>query len=299
LAAAVFSLVLVGWLGGAEWVAGQQVATRGVLANGAVTEVLVTADRGERAPSLREGSGFRTADESAKLRFPSGARASVSSQSSIEVLSLQHTESFFLTSGRVEVQVPKLDPKRGFVVQTADARVTVHGTEFSVEVEATSHGPRTRVSVTHGLVSVRHAGRELLLSPGQTWPVAEALPDPAQLGPAAPAVSDRPIDVLGQVRTERRGARGSTHLALQNRRFARAMQLKKNGELRAALAQIERSLRLNPASPLRQELHVERLRLQERLGLARELRHSALSYLRQFPQGYAEPEVRALLMEAL
>jgi hypothetical protein len=219
----------------------------------------------------------------------------VSSQGSLELLSLQHTEAFLLTRGRVEVEVPKLAPNRGFVVQTPDLRVTVHGTAFSLDVEDTSQGPRTRVSVTHGLVSVRHAGRELFLGAGQSWPPPEALPDLAQLGHAARAASARSTEV----RAPRRSATRSSSLALQNQRFARAMQLKKNGAWRAALAQVERILQLYPASPLIEELQVERVRLQQRLGLERELRHSALSYLRQFPEGYAEPEVRALLGKAL
>jgi FecR-like protein len=299
LAAGVFGLTLAGWIVARErWAAGSAM-TRGVLLEAAAGEVLVLDDGGERVTGLVEGSGFRTGQGQASLRFPSGAVTRVSSQSSLELLSLEHAEAFLLTRGRVEVEVPKLGPNRGFVVQTPDLRVTVHGTAFSLDVEATSQGPRTRVSVTHGLVSVRHAGRELFLGAGQSWPLLGALPDPAQLGPAAPAASAPPTDVRAPQRSEQRSATHSSNLALQNQRFARAMQLKKNGAWRAALAQVERILHLYPASPLTQELYVERVRLQQRLGLAPELRHSALSYLRQFPQGYAEPEVRALLGKAL
>jgi ferric-dicitrate binding protein FerR (iron transport regulator) len=107
------------------------------------------------------------------------------------LLSLQHAEAVFLKRGRVALDVPKLGPQRSFVVQTPDLQVTVHGTKFSVEVEAIRGASRTRVDVTHGLVSVRHAGRELFLSAGQTWSSAEAVRDPAQLGPAA----HPPLDV--------------------------------------------------------------------------------------------------------
>jgi hypothetical protein len=62
---------------------------------------------------------------------------------------------------------------------------------------------------------------------------------------------------------------GSASLARQNQRFARAMQLKQDGALRAALAEIDQVLQLYPASPLSQESHVEPLRLLQRLGLAR------------------------------
>jgi hypothetical protein len=294
LAAGVFGLTLGGWLVARErWAVGSA-TPGGVLLDGAAGEVLVIGEAGERVSGLVEGAGFRTGQARASLRFPSGAVTRVSSQSSLELLSLQHAEAFLLTRGRVEVEVPKLGPNRGFVVQTPDLRVTVHGTAFSLDVEPTSQGPRTRVNVTHGLVSVRHAGRELFLGAGQSWPPLQALPDGAP-GPAAPAASARPTDV----RAPQRSATHTSSLALQNQRFARAMQLKKNGAWRAALAQVERILQLYPASPLTEELYVERVRLQQRLGFARELRHSALSYLRQFPEGYAEPEVRALLGKAL
>jgi hypothetical protein len=297
LAAGVFGLMLAGWLVRTEHGTAQPAPTRGVLPGGAVAEVWVSDERGELVSSLGEGSSFGPANASASLRFPSGALADVSSQSSLELLSLQHAEVVFLKRGRVELDVPKLGPQRDFVVETPDVQVSVHGTQFSVEVEATSGASRTRVHVTHGLVSVLHAGRQLFLRAGQTWPPPVAVRDPAQLGPAA--APHPPLDVGDQVRSERPRVTGSASLARQNQRFARAMQLKKNGALRAALAEIDRLLQLYPASPLSQESYVERLRLLQRLGLARELRPCAASYLRQFPRGYAEAEVRAMLTNSL
>ncbi|HEX4340215.1 MAG TPA: FecR domain-containing protein [Polyangiaceae bacterium] len=86
-----------------------------------------------------------------------------------------------LTHGTVSLRVPKLGPHHTLSVVTPDARVTVRGTRFSVSVLGGGDQHETRVHVTQGSVWVDHAGKEDVLSAGQTW---SSRPDEASAAPA-------------------------------------------------------------------------------------------------------------------
>jgi ferric-dicitrate binding protein FerR (iron transport regulator) len=314
VAAGVMGLGLSGWAGlrGST----EQAALSGprLQLEGQMGEVAVLDSAGQivsASSSLSEGDGLRTEQGQATLGFPSGAAARVASQSSLRVTGLRETEGLFLTRGRVDVEVPKLDPTRGFSVQTPDARVTVHGTQFSVNVEATPRGPETHVSVTHGIVSVQRDGREVRLHAGESWP-PEPEPEAALEVAAEPEViaASEPLELTEErpaPRRQRKAARGrlrasgmkagSRELAEQNEWFARAMNLKKNGAPEAALSELTELLERYPTSPLTQELRVERLRLLRSLPRSEDARAEARRYLRDFPKGYAEREAREILGE--
>jgi hypothetical protein len=155
-------------------------------------EVAVTDDVGRMASEatrLSEGYGVRTERGGATLGFPSGASAQVANKSSLKISRARETEALYLARGGVEVEVPKLQPGRGFSVETPDALVTVHGTRFSVLVESTLEGPRTHVQVTRGIVSVQKEGREVFLTAGQAWP-GDARASSAGSSPSAGSASD-------------------------------------------------------------------------------------------------------------
>ena len=266
----------------------------------------------ENGAALTEGYGIRTNDGTATLGFPSGAQATVAHESSLKITAARVNEALFLASGGVEVEVPKLDPTRGFSVETPDTRVTVHGTHFTVTVESTTSGPRTHVDVAHGIVSVQHDGREVFLTAGQSWPVAaepaappasgtsadpsRSAPDAGQeeeIAPSAPV--DDPEPKHGANAQPSRRKLDSRELADLNERFARAMTLKKNGEPQKALRVLDRLARRYPGSPLAQELRVERLRLLRAVGRSRAAASEAARYLREYPNGYAAAEARELV----
>jgi hypothetical protein len=261
----------------------------------------------ENGAALIEGYGIRTNDGTATLGFPSGAVASVAHESSLKITAARVNEALFLASGGVEVEVPKLDAKRGFSVETPDARVTVHGTHFSVTVESTTAGPRTHVAVAHGIVSVQHGGQEVFLTAGESWPkpaASEPAPEPDVASEAAPDAGEQegaePVPGAGEkhgVSAAPRRKLDSRELADLNERFARAMTLKKNGDPKAALRVLDRLTRRYPGSPLAQELRVERLRLLRTLGRPRSAALEAARYLREFPDGYAAAEARELVAE--
>jgi ferric-dicitrate binding protein FerR (iron transport regulator) len=259
-------------------------------------------------PRLAEGYGVRTREGSASLGFPSGAAARVSRRSALKLTATEHTESLLLTRGRVDVEVPKLDAERGFSVETPDAKVIVHGTGFSVSVDPDGdRGIWTSVSVTHGVVSVQHAGQEVRLTAGQSWP-ADLQPAPKpdgdelriddDAGPSERA-SEKPRKRAGKASRGRRApsARESRELAEQNGHFARAMTLKNQGQTQGALDELTHLLSSHPASPLRQEARVERLRILRSLGRTEAAASEASHYLSDFPDGYAAQEARELLEE--
>ncbi len=312
LAAAVSGLGVGAWfeLGADRAVVAS--AAPSVSVGGQLGEVAVTDDVGhvvQALSALTEGYGVRTEQGSATLSFPSGASARVESKSSLKITRMRESEALFLARGGVQVEVPKLDAKRGFSVETPDARVTVHGTSFRVLVEPSAEGPHTRVQVTHGIVSVQQAGREVFLTAGQSWPDERA----AVNDEAASSVVDAGLDedeeaeeapAPSAIEQVKHGARSrgtkprkfdSRELADQNERFARAMTLKKNGEAASALLELGRILRRYPGSPLTQELRVERLRLLRSLGRTEQATREARSYLREFPRGYAAAEAQESL----
>jgi hypothetical protein len=320
LAAALTGLGVGAWfeLGRAPLVA-HGGSDASVLVNGSEGEVSVTDEVGHvvnAVSALTEGYGVRTEQGSATLGFPSGARAKVANKSSLKITRARASEALYLARGGVDVEVPKLDPTRGFSVETPDARVTVHGTHFSVVVEPTVDGPHTRVQVTHGIVSVQQGGREVFLTAGQVWPSS----DEAPAAPATPVATDRdlgsdeaalaeddaadeslPPASIEDAKSGARAPRSRSHkfdsreLADQNEHFARAMTLKKNGDATGALRELGLLLRRYPGSPLMQELRVERLRLLRGLGRNEPAQREARRYLREFPQGYAVPEATELL----
>lgn len=324
LAAAFIGLGVGAWYSlGREMIAARDV-TRHDITHGGVPNVVVGGRDGdvavtdevghvvEAVSALSEGYGVRTEQGRATLGFPSGASARVSSKSSLKITRARSQEALFLARGGVDVEVPKLDPTRGFSVETPDARVTVHGTRFSVVVEPTADGPRTLVQVTHGIVSVQQGGREVFLTAGQSFATAavksEASAGEAVAEPGADADAGLDDDEVDEDTSSpaadkpaRSGARhkfDSRELADQNQRFARAMAHKKNGEARPALRELAGILRRYPGSPLTQELRVERLRLLRGLGATRSAEREAKRYLREFPEGYAVKEAEELLSGA-
>jgi hypothetical protein len=320
LAASVVGLGVGAWqvLGRDAIVAQTDAAS--VLVSAREGDVAVTDDVGhvvQAVSALSEGYGVRTEQGSATLGFPSGASARVSNKSSLKITRARSQEALFLARGGVDVEVPKLEPTRGFSVETPDARVMVHGTRFSVVVEPGADGPHTRVQVVHGIVSVQQGGREVFLTAGQSWAAASADGSSGAAGqgpgagPAVDADAGRDDDVeldetlpppaVDEKPPVRSGARSdfdSRELADQNRRFARAMAHKKHGEPRAALRELAGLLRRYPGSPLTQEVRVERLRLLRGLGDARQAEREARRYLRDFPEGYAAREAEELLSGA-
>ncbi len=100
-------------------------------------------------------------------------------------------EELVLSHGSVALKVPKLGALRTLAVVTPDARVTVHGTAFRVDVDEAGAHPTTSVTVTEGTVWVTEGGRDIVLPRGSHWssaaPTPEERTDRTPLVPTLPA----------------------------------------------------------------------------------------------------------------
>lgn len=170
-----------------------------------------------------------------------------------------------LVKGQVDCQVEPLRSGQRFVVHTAQARITVMGTQFQVRAWKDC----TEVRVREGRVEVAaDEARPQVLGPGQTHRVCDA-------PPADPPATDRPA-------TERPD--GSALMQKALRRLAA-------GDVKSARQALEAYRRLHPDGIFLQDslFHQGRLEAQEgNLDRARDL----LDALRQrFPDS---PRVKAL-----
>jgi len=162
-----------------------------------------------------------------------------------------------LSHGLLTCSVPHLQEGQRFSVQTPDARVVVHGTVFSVRVDAQrTHGAETCVEVTDGVVIVQHAGSETALNAGDTWgcqavptalaarPVLEPAPAPAPDS----AVSEHHSAPRGLPRPPERGTLGEESRLLQN-----ALAAERTGQREQARLLLNQLLQRYPNSALASE----------------------------------------------
>jgi hypothetical protein len=259
---------------------------------------------------------------SSRLQLVSGVEVVVGPETRLALPSEKDTqllrEELVLESGILQVRVPKLPKGALFSIRTPNAVVSVHGTAFSVEVtkSGASEVPQTRVIVTEGVVSVQHAGHELLLDAGSEWTSAVANPPvathdvpsaskPGPFKPASPTHEDRraasperpsPEHKAGNVR----GASGvdPTELANQNRLFAEAMSARDRGDGAHAVALLEDFVRKYPVCPLTEDAYVARFRVLSRMGDRAGAAKAARGYLALYPDGLAGQEARALSFAA-
>ncbi|MEO8181684.1 MAG: FecR family protein [Deltaproteobacteria bacterium] len=261
--------------------------------------------------SLRVGATLTTQNGAALLAFPSGAQAHALplTQLRVRAAGADRQESLFLARGEIDVEVPRLTEPVEFSVQTPDALVVVHGTQFNVRVDPdAAAGAHTHVAVRRGLVSVQSGSELSWLRAGQEWPPAASpqAAEPAQLAPVEPTEPPAPTRRAQAVETRRdaratalrRHSRPDRHsLAAENRVFASAMAKHKRGDLSGALLEIEHLLARYPSSLLVQDARVERFRLLHGLGRVAEAAREARSYLGDYRDGYARDEARDIAME--
>jgi hypothetical protein len=123
---------------------------------------------------------FATLTSSLRLGDGAGTTLTLEPGAMLTVVESTATRRFALRQGAVEARVRKLVAGERFIIETPDAEIEVHGTEFRVAigepetVPCTGTGPKarvaTRVSVTGGVVSVKWSGEEQRLLPGDEWP---------------------------------------------------------------------------------------------------------------------------------
>jgi hypothetical protein len=261
--------------------------------------VAVTTRRGVAAvisagasARITEGDSVRTGpDGRATLELPRGVRVELSRATKANIVSsLETDQKLSLDIGETQISVPKPGGPHTFSVTTPDARVVVHGTEFTVRVEEGDrvHPTRTSVSVMRGSVSVVNAAGERLLSPGESW--SAAAPEPA--------ASTR-VDQAAPLRAKGATARESTgSLAEQNRLFQVALDARRAGDNAAVLRAIDELFARHPDTTLAQEARLVRFRALKALSRNQEASREARRYLSAHPDTPAADEARRALLES-
>lgn len=171
-----------------------QVESRGAeplqwLAEGADERAIAGSDELSTAGELRAREGARAA-----LTTTVGARVELLPRSRIRMLQQRgdrDVETLSLLAGEVHCQVPKLQEGQSFVIDTPEARVIVHGTDFRVRVD---DARGSCVSVREGLVEVQSGGASSWLGPNASWGCDDEQTRVQHVSPAAerrPAVRRR------------------------------------------------------------------------------------------------------------
>lgn len=212
-----------------------------------------------------------------------------------------------LEQGLIALQVEKLPPGLGLSVQTPDARVTVHGTRFSVRVTPrVPAGTLTFVAVTEGRVEVESRNRVVFLGPGEQWSSQTAGPESENM-PVVPQPPEAPAGVVQSgvvpaanhpISTAAARANEST-LADENRIYAHALARARAGDLQPALADLATLIRTYPRSPLAQHARVDRFRFLQQSGSRSAAAAEARRYLSEYPSGFARAEARRLAVLGL
>jgi ferric-dicitrate binding protein FerR (iron transport regulator) len=221
----------------------------------------------------------------AMLSFASGSSVLLRESTDLTVASDGAVQVFRLASGSVEIHVAKLKDGQRFLVDTPDSEVEVRGTRFRVSVvdpdAACGASVRTRVAVTEGVVVVRHEGTEDRVPAGTSWPSGCQAPAPPTAAARSPS---------GPLTTP-------STLAEQNDLFASAVAARRRGDTRTALSLLDRFSTTYRASPLAEEVLVERMRLLRGTAHGRSVA-LARDYLARYPGGFARAEAEVIVAEA-
>jgi FecR protein len=231
------------------------------------------------------------------------------------------TQRFALARGAVRARVARLFAGERFIIQTSGAEVEVHGTVFRVAIEPVDarcgEGPRTHVSVSEGVVSVRAAGAETRVSPGENWTSACAPAARAQAtgsttaaraearvrrrgttaaAPALETAEAAPAVVAPPAATTvaRAQAPEASKLGAQNDLFAAAARARNQGHAAEAARLFGQLAHDYPGSPLVESALVQRMKALATLD-AEAGAQAAREYLARFPSGIALAEAQRLI----
>jgi hypothetical protein len=253
---------------------------------------------------VAEGDSVQVAaDGAALLTLPRGVRMHLSAATVARLDRAGESEQrLLLDLGNTFVSVPKPGGPQTVEIVTPNARVVVHGTEFTVTVARVepSHSFVTTVSVTRGSVLVVDSFGQRLVPAGSSWSSAP---------PAVPPIETRPADSSEeQARTwtessrrARRASEGSAAvggLGEQNRLFQEALDLRIAGDDAASVRRLDEFLRRFPRSALEQEARFARLRGLSRLGRKSDAAAEARQYLSENPDTATRDEARRVLLDA-
>jgi hypothetical protein len=238
------------------------------LERSAGTVVLATAAGERRLPPGEPLTGplsgeLRTSESgSARLATVQGLALTLSSATRVDLLGFgreRGDDVVRLNQGELTCDVPKLALGRTFSVVTADARIVVHGTMFSVR--AGQGDQPTCVRVLEGLVSVQSARGQVTLASGQSFGC-----DPI----SAPANPPARVEASTRPRTPREALpkRSGGTLGTEADLLVAALAAERAGQHELARAKLQTLLSDYPSSPLVPEARQAMARIASRTPAA-------------------------------
>jgi hypothetical protein len=239
---------------------------------------------------LPEGSHLVTpANGQATLAFSTGTSVTLGEGTDLTINGDGAMQQLRLAGGWVGLHVAKLGPGQRFLVDTPDAEVEVRGTQFRVSIAhpdpACGGGTPTRVSVTEGVVTVRHEGVESRVAAGEQWP-------------AGCSDATGGAGLKWTISPSPKGAGGSglvpSTLGERNDLWEQVVTAKQQGNLSVALATCDRFVAKYPTGPLSEDARVEHMRLLRPVSPARAVA-AARQYLASYPNGFARSEAEAIV----
>jgi hypothetical protein len=271
--------------------------------------------------TVGEGDRVRALQRSVDVHLDRITSARVAPGSVLAITTLQaHLQELRLESGATAFEV---DPSRAaeVVVHTANARIRVTGTAFSVTSSGTGAEAWSEVLVQQGRVEIASGGETVSLRPGQSWssrdidasgnPKARANRARATTAPRPPAPTlaggvsadgihtDRGDEVRGgkpDAEPVESGDGLPTTLSEENRLLRRALSARNAGNGARCVALLSELLTKFPESPLRQEAVVGQLRCLVLSGDEARAHRTAARYLSEYPTGFARDEARELVV---
>ncbi len=249
---------------------------------GAAGDPLATGDRVTTSPTSR-----------ARVATPAGLTLELAPASGVHV---DDATSATVEAGKVAVFVPALGVGKHASVALLGALIEIdERASFTVDVDRGAG--ELHVAVEEGSVRLRTPTGELVvLAAGAGWPVvAPAVVIPTSTVPAAPPASaatsgGRSVTAPTAAPT----ASGASALGEQNRLLQSAIDARRQGDSKRALALLDELLAKYPASPLAQGAHAERFRALEQSGAHDAAVKEARAYLAAYPRGFARDEAAAL-----
>jgi hypothetical protein len=221
-----------------------------------------TAHSGVASRALRAGEALpnepgeiaSAADGSAELVTSAGLGLKLGGATRVSLSGLSTVNQVELKQGLLTCSVPHLSEGQRFSVQTPDARVVVHGTVFSVQVDASrALGAATCVEVTDGVVIVQHIGGETALNAGDRWGCAtNPVPAPVSAPAPAPVPNGGASERHSVPRSGARHAEQST-LGEESRLLQEALTAERVGQRERAQGLLNQLLARYPNSPLAPE----------------------------------------------
>lgn len=241
---------------------------------------------------LPEGSHLVTpSNGQATLAFSTGTSVTLGEGTDLTINGDSAMQQLRLATGWVGLHVAKLGPGQRFLVDTSDAEVEVRGTQFRVSIArpdpACGGGTPTRVSVTEGVVTVRHEGVESRVAAGEQWPAGcsdSAGSGALQKWTVSPSTKGAGVSA----------ALSASTLAERNDLWEQVVTAKQQGNLSGALSACDRFVGKYPTGPLSEDARVEHMRLLRAVSPTRAV-VAARQYLASYPNGFARDEAEAIV----